>query len=103
MAPELSLRILGQSSNYSRPNDLLWCITMNDTQASPDMVRRGLPIRFHYDGKPEDRAFGGRQPIAYAQEHRLEILGELAGMVYRWNQLGRPNGTHPHRARHGLH
>jgi hypothetical protein len=37
-APQISLRILGHSVNYRRPNDLLWFITMNGTKASSDLV-----------------------------------------------------------------
>lgn len=99
MAANVTLRILGQSLNIDRPNDMLWLITMNDTKTSPDLVSRGLPIRLRFEGRPEDREFGGGDPIAYAREHRAEILGELAGMVVRWNQVGRPTGEHRHRCR----
>lgn len=97
MAAQVSLRILGQSANYSRPNDLIWAVTMNDTRTSPDLVSRGLPIRFYHEGDPRRREFGDRDPVVYAQEHRNEILGELVGMVDRWNQAGRPPGRRPHR------
>jgi hypothetical protein len=97
MAPEVSLRILGKSENYNRPNDLLWALTMNLTRVCPDLVTRGAPIRLEYEGKPEDRTFDGPDPIAYAREHRLDILGELAGMVVRWDQAGRPPGGQTHR------
>jgi putative DNA primase/helicase len=99
MASHICLRILGQSANIDRPNDVVWAITMNNTKTSPDLVSRGLPIRLHYEGLPEDRDFGSSDPIAYAKEHRAEILGELAGMVIRWNQAGRPMGDHGHRCR----
>ena len=97
MAAQISLRILGKSANYTRPNDLLWFLTMNDTKTSPDLTSRGLPIRFRYDGDPRQRDFKGRDPIRYAREYRAEILGELMGMVVRWNQLGRPAGPQKHR------
>jgi hypothetical protein len=97
MAPEVSLRILGKSENYTRPNDVLWTLTMNDTCTSPDLVSRGLPVQLAFEGKPEDRTFDGADPIGYAREHRRDILGELAGMVVRWNQQGRPNGQRSHR------
>lgn len=97
MAPEVSLRILGKSENYTRPNDLLWALTMNDTRTSPDLVSRSLPVQLAYEGTPEDRTFDGPDPISYAHEHRLAILGELAGMVVRWNQQGRPPGQRSHR------
>jgi hypothetical protein len=97
VAAEVSLRILGKSENYTRPNDLLWHLTMNATKASSDLISRGVPIRQWYEGKPEDREFGDRDPISYAREHRHEILGELTGMIVRWNQLGRPEGNQKHR------
>jgi hypothetical protein len=96
MAPEVSLRILGKSENYIRPNDLIWSVTMNNTRASPDLVSRGLPIRQHYEGDPKKRRFRC-DPIRYAREHRQEILGELVGMVVRWTQQGRPEGHQDHR------
>ncbi len=92
MAPRIALRILGQSANFERPNDVIWALTMNDTKASPDLVSRGVPIRLSHDGDPRLRAFPGPDPVAYALEHRAGILDELAGMVVRWNQLGRRTG-----------
>jgi len=97
MAPEISLRILGKSENYRRPNDVIWFVTMNDTKASPDLVSRGLPIRFEFEGNPRDRDFCARDPIQYAWDNRQEILGELAGMIIRWNRAGRPPGHRHHR------
>jgi hypothetical protein len=97
MAPEVSLRILGKSENYTRPNDVVWFLTMNNTKASPDLVSRGMPIRQYFEGDPKKRKFEHRDPLHYAREHRAEILGELAGMVTRWNQMGRPEGDQNHR------
>jgi hypothetical protein len=97
MAPQIALRILGQSANYTRPNDVMWVMTMNDTKASPDLVSRGCPIRLSYEGDPGKRQFGVADPIAFALEHRAEVLGELAGMVVCWNQKGRPPGPRGHR------
>jgi hypothetical protein len=97
MAPVVSLRILGTSENYTRPNDVLWYITMNNTRVSDDSISRCLPIRQFYEGNPAERQFGHRDPIQYARDHRQEILGELAGMVMHWNQMGRPDGVQNHR------
>ena len=97
VAAEISLRILGKSENYVRPNDVIWYLTMNHTKADPDLVSRSLPVRQQYEGMPEKREFGGRDPLSYAREHRQEILGELAGMVLRWDQAGRPQGHQDHR------
>ncbi len=85
---KLALRILGKSELFERPTDLLWALTMNDTRTSPDLVSRGLPIRLEYAGDPAKRVFR-TDPVAYAEAHRLEILGELAGMVNFWNANGR--------------
>ena len=97
-APQISLRILGRSANFVRPNDVLWAITMNGTKGTADLIGRALPIRFHHDGNPNQRDFGGQDPINYAMTHRVEILGELVGMVIHWVQAGRPDGH----ARHSL-
>jgi hypothetical protein len=97
VAPEVSLRILGRSEMHTRPNDLLWVLTMNDTRVSPDLASRGVPVRLAYEGRPEGRAFA-IQPLEYALRHRLKILGELAGMVVKWNQAGRPRGVRSHRS-----
>lgn len=96
-APHISLRILGVTKNYTRPNDLLWFVTMNNTQASPDLVSRGVPVRFYFDGHPGERDFGNRDPITFAKQYRAELLGELVGMIDRWTQQGRPAGPRRHR------
>jgi hypothetical protein len=41
-------------------------------------------------GDPKGRDFDGHDPIEFARRHREGLVGELAGMVVRWNQLGRP-------------
>jgi hypothetical protein len=92
-APEVSGRILGRSENFTRPNDVLWLITMNATKASGDLVARGVPVQLAFEGSPEERTFTG-DPLRYAREHRIQLLGELLGMVDRWNQQGRPRGRH---------
>lgn len=97
MAPEVSFRILGQSEMLKRPNTYVWAITMNSTKVSPDLMSRGVPVRLAYEGKPEDRRFAGPEPVKFARENRVALLSELAGMVVRWNQAGRPAGTASHR------
>jgi hypothetical protein len=90
MAPILSLRKLGTNTNYRKPNDILWTLTMNDTSVSPDIVSRGVPIRLAYDGDAKQRTFRQQKPLGFALEHRSEILGELISMVLRWTDQGRP-------------
>ena len=96
LSPLLSFRILGRSATVERPNTYLWFITSNLTAGTTDLISRGVPIRLYYEGAPKERRFRGK-PLAYAGRHRLEILGELAGMVLRWVQQGRPLGHHEHR------
>ncbi|MGO9598674.1 MAG: hypothetical protein ACLP7Q_11855 [Isosphaeraceae bacterium] len=96
LSPVLRFRLLGTSSFVEQPNSYLWVVTSNTTKAASDVVTRGLPIRLSVEGDPKKRNFTGR-PLAYAHEHRLEILGELAGMVHHWLLKGKPQGTHQHR------
>jgi len=95
-APTLDFRILGVSELYSRPNDVLFVLTMNDTKASQDLVSRGVPVRLAFEGDPADRPLAG-DPVAFARDHRVELLGELAGMVQSWTTAGRPAGGATHR------
>ena len=96
LSPLLSFRILGKSATIERPNAALWMITSNLTAGTPDFIRRCVPIRQFVEGDPKARVFTGN-PLAHATEHRLGILGELAGMVLRWVEQGRPPGTQRHR------
>ena len=96
LSPLLSFRILGKSATIERPNAALWMITSNLTAGTPDFIRRCVPIRQFVEGDPKARVFTGN-PLAYATEHRPGILGELAGMVLRWVEQGRPLGTQRHR------
>jgi hypothetical protein len=96
LSPMLSFRILGQSMTIERPNTLLWAITSNSATGTPDLIRRSIPIRLYHEGDPKSRTFDGN-PLRYAKEHRIDILGELAGLVVHWVQQGKPKGHHKHR------
>ncbi len=96
LSPVLSFRILGKSATIERPNTFLWFITSNLTAGTPDFIRRCVPIRQFFEGDPKERKFQGN-PLAYATLHRQDILGELAGMILRWAQLGKPRGKQKHR------
>ena len=97
VARNITIRLLGTNTNFSRPNDVSWCITMNQTQVSPDLMSRGLPIRLAYEGPTGSRTFSGPEPLDFARQNRLVLLAELAGFVVRWTQAGRPDGVRPHR------
>jgi hypothetical protein len=98
LSPLLSFRILGQSGTLKRPNTFLWLVTSNMTSGTEDFINRGLPIRLRYEGNPRERNFA-ENLLEYASTRRLDILGELAGMVLRWKEAGRPKGTSAHRCR----
>jgi hypothetical protein len=88
LSPLLSVRLLGHSRNINRPNTYLWLVTSNLTSGSSDVITRGIPVRLRYEGNPLDRSFG-EDLMTYATQHRLDILGELAGMIQHWTQAGR--------------
>jgi hypothetical protein len=96
LSPVVSFRILGQSATIERPNTYLWAVTANGTEATSDLISRSLPIRLYFEGDPRKRNFSV-DVIEYAQEHRIEILGELLGLVQRWLENGKSVGNHRHR------
>jgi hypothetical protein len=96
LSPLISVRRLGHSETIDRPNTYLWFVTSNLTAGTTDVIRRAIPICLYFEGDPKRRTFAGR-PLQYASDHRLEVLGELAGMVERWVEQGRPVGRFDHR------
>jgi hypothetical protein len=101
LSPLLSFRLLHQNATIDRPNSYLWVVTSNLTTGTTDFLRRGLPIRLYHEGDVKKRTFTG-DPLEFATEHWLEILGELAGMVLYWTQQGMPAGRpHPRCRRWG--
>jgi hypothetical protein len=89
---EISLRILGRSANYTRPNDIIWFLTMNDTRTSRDFASRGLKIQLHHEGAIDANSYPAEHPLNIAKRFRNEILGELLGMVEHWKRQGCPSG-----------
>lgn len=86
----LSFRILSKNERYSRPNDVIFCMTMNHTKLSADLQRRQLPINLHREEDPATRSFKIPDLDQYILEHRADILGELAGMVMKWLDKKKP-------------
>lgn len=96
-ASELNLRVLGTSTMHTRPNDLLWFLTMNHTKLAHDMMARACPIQFHVDGNPGEREISHYDLIRFVQENRNELLAEALGMIEHWNAAGRPLSNIAHR------
>jgi hypothetical protein len=88
--PILSFRLLGQSASIRAENSHIFCITANTPDVSRDLVTRSVVINLYYEGDPERREFSIADPEGYANQHRLELLGELIGMVERWKASGMP-------------
>jgi hypothetical protein len=59
-----------------------------------DLVSRNLVIDLYTEGDPRKRQAERKasMPLKYAAQYRAEILGELAAMVLRWLDAGRPHG-----------
>jgi hypothetical protein len=88
--PILSFRLLGYSQDIRAENSHIFCITANSPDVSRDLVTRSVVVNLYHEGNPERRSFSIADPEGYAQEHRLEILGELIGMIERWKAAGQP-------------
>ncbi len=91
--PILSFRLLGQSDSIRVENSHIFCITANAPDVRRDLGRRSVVINLYYEGDPKRRAFSIVDPEGYVQQHRLELLGELVGMVERWKAAGMPLAT----------
>jgi hypothetical protein len=86
----LSFRLLGQSKEIRAENSHIFCITANTPDVSRDLVTRSVVINLYHEGDPAHRTFSIADPEGYAEQHRLELLGELVGMVERWKSAGMP-------------
>ena len=56
-------------------------------------MTRSTVINLYYEGDPVRRDFSIADPEDYAEQQRLELLGELIGMVERWKAVGTPKAT----------
>ena len=95
--PVLSFRLLGYSPDIRCENAHIFCLTANTTNVSPDLVTRCVVVNMLFEGNPVRRSFSIPDPESYAQTHRLKLLGELLGMVQRWQALGMPRAIVPSR------
>ena len=91
--PILSFRLLGYSQEIRAENSHIFCITANTPDVSRDLVTRSAVINLYYEGDPERRTFSIADPEGYAQQYRLELLGELIGMAERWKAAGMPRAS----------
>jgi hypothetical protein len=95
--PILSFRLLGFSQDIRAENSHIFCITANSPDVGPDLVTRSVVVNLFHEGDPARRSFSIADPEEYAQTYRVELLGELVGMVERWKLSGMPRATVPSR------
>ncbi|MCK6529684.1 hypothetical protein L6R50_19735 [Myxococcota bacterium] len=95
----LNFRRLGSNTAITRPhNDVLFVLTMNLTQLGRDLRRRALPVNLELAESVREARYTRPDLLGFVAEHRLAIVAELAGMVRRWLDAGRPEADEP--ARH---
>ncbi len=87
--PILSYRLLGKSLEIRAENSHIFCITANTPDVSRDLVTRSVVVNLYHEGDPARRTFAINDPESYAEQHRMELLGELLGMVERWKEQGK--------------
>lgn len=100
-APGIAPRIMHTQKSMERPNDVLWVFTTNDGAPSDDLISRSINVRLHYEGVASEHVFmtSEHEALNFVRENRHGILAELAGMVIRWLELGRPQVVTPCRFR----
>jgi len=86
----LSFRLLGYSKEIRAENSHIFCITANTPDVSPDLMSRSVVVALYHEGDPRRREFAIPDPEQYALDHRVELFGELIGMVERWRTAGSP-------------
>lgn len=89
------IRLLGGNEFGEWDNDVLFVLTSNNLVVGRDLVSRNLLIDLYTEGDPRKRQIERKSsmPLKYAAQHRAEILSELASMVLRWLDAGRPHGA----------
>lgn len=86
----LSFRLLGASAEIRAENSHIIAITANSPDVSRDLVSRCAIVNLYHEGNPERRRFSIADPEQFVRDHRIELLGELLGMVERWKASGKP-------------
>lgn len=85
---ELNFRLLGKNVAIRRINNVQFYITLNDGLLSRDLTVRALSI--FLCGKQTENMPDDFNPVTFVEEYRNEILGELVGMIKKWEDAGSP-------------
>ncbi len=97
MLPVYKDRELGFSRNFETSNDFLWTLTANGASLTPDLADRSVVVNLVYEGPVANRSFRHDCPVASAKANRPTLLGELAGIIEKWKEQGRPLAAPNHR------
>jgi len=97
LASFVRLRVLGTSDIHTQPNYMIWVITANHTRLNSDLMDRACPIRLHVDGDAKTWYAGRQKILEFIRENRLQLLGELYGLIMVWAAQGCSPGQYSHR------
>ncbi len=89
-SPVITFRLVGSSKAFSKPNDIMFLLTMNQTKISRDLRRRLVPINLYCEEDPRKRRFKIPKLEKHILANRVQLLGEIAGMVIKWIKQGKP-------------
>ena len=87
-------RVLGVSKMVDVPNDATWVCTGNNVELSSEIARRVIPIRLEpVEERPEERSEFKHTPLlAWAHQHRSELVSACLSLVRAWIAAGKPKG-----------
>jgi len=75
-------------------------MTLNNARLCPDLIRRSIPINLFCEEDPGTRKFVHQNLKAFAAANRSQLLSEIAGMVIKWINAGKPMDIYPRLATH---
>ncbi|MFZ1106822.1 MAG: hypothetical protein WAN43_00555 [Rhodomicrobium sp.] len=84
-------RILGLSEMAKMPTNMLVLVTGNNIQIRGDLWRRVLRCRIDPKTEnPDQRDFGGFDPVKHCRENRQEIISAALTLLHGYVRAGRP-------------
>lgn len=85
-------RVLGGSEAPPCAIVTTWWATGNNLEPVGDTIRRALPVRLEVDVERPDQRSGFKRPalVAYAKEHRAELLTAALTILRAYHVAGRP-------------
>jgi hypothetical protein len=88
-------RILGVSKTAVLPNHAVWLASGNNTKLSRELIRRTASCRLDakVDNPCERTGFRHPNLLAWAREHRGELVWAALTLCQAWVAAGRPPGT----------